>query len=213
MGISLQTLDDKQFDHGTILAQTPFPGLPIPPTAPLGEVLHYAATQGAEMLVQGLRDGVHIPPLRDVGWKATDLTNKELTHAPKVTKADSEVDWISWTTAEQFQRRMRVLGSVWTIAVNDKGDSKRLIFTAVQEATVEDACQGSKTEGTITCHHQTNLGEQTQQREVRVRIDGTDKSCFIMLDSDSWIRVRRVKVGGKPEQDAVNGLRSLIKLN
>ncbi|KAG5914218.1 hypothetical protein E4U42_000620, partial [Claviceps africana] len=112
MGVSLQTLDDKAFDHGTILAQTPAPGFPIPPSASLQTITHEAATRGAEMLIRGLEKNLHVPPRHDAGWKAADLRARgvdTLQHAPKITKADSRIE-PAWT-AEQFARRVRVLGS------------------------------------------------------------------------------------------------------
>ena len=45
------------------------------------------------MLVQGLRDGVHLLPHRDAGWMAKQLADKPLTHAPKLGKAEAEVRW------------------------------------------------------------------------------------------------------------------------
>ncbi|KYK61805.1 hypothetical protein DCS_02949 [Drechmeria coniospora] len=134
VGISLQTLDDKAFDHGTVLAQTPAPGLPIHPGASLHEVIDDAAAAGAEMLVQGLRNGLHIPPHQSVAGRS--IPGLPLTHAPKVTKADSEVDWDAWASVGDFARRIRVFSSVWTRTVLADGHAeKRLLFLDAEEVT------------------------------------------------------------------------------
>ncbi|KAK2592677.1 Methionyl-tRNA formyltransferase [Conoideocrella luteorostrata] len=206
IGISLQTLDDKAFDHGTILGQTPSPGLPIPPGATLHDILPDAAQRGAQMLIQGLRDGVHVPPHQDVGWKAAQLAGKELWHAPKVTKADGQVDWSTWT-AEQFTRRVRVLGSVWTYAVGNKGPSKRVIFLDAElVAPDEEMTPLLKKEGTGTllCEH----GTRAERCQITV-VSDEDGSCLVRVH-DSPIRVRKVKVDGKPEQVAAIGLKAFI---
>ncbi|ODA82613.1 hypothetical protein RJ55_01121 [Drechmeria coniospora] len=196
VGISLQTLDDKAFDHGTVLAQTPAPGLPIHPGASLHEVIDDAAAAGAEMLVQGLRNGLHIPPHQSVAGRS--IPGLPLTHAPKVTKADSEVDWDAWASVGDFARRIRVFSSVWTRTVLADGHAeKRLLFLDAEEVT-EATAAGE--EYSIAFAH--GDGRRTQ-RTVRV---GTDGSCTLHLAARSWLRVRRVRVDGKRDQDAAKGL-------
>ncbi|RCI09098.1 hypothetical protein L249_5043 [Ophiocordyceps polyrhachis-furcata BCC 54312] len=139
IGVSLQTLDEKRFDHGVVLAQTPPPGLVVPSAATIQEVTALAAKQGAEMLVRALlRDRLHVPPHRDAGWgwKAVESENGAgglLRHAPKVTKADSRIDWRTWTSGEEFGRRVRVFGTVWTKALDLVAKKRRrIIFKSVQ---------------------------------------------------------------------------------
>ncbi|QPH05188.1 hypothetical protein C2857_002821 [Epichloe festucae Fl1] len=209
MGISLQTLDDEAFDHGTILAQTPSPGMPIPADASFQGIMHDAATKGAAMLVQGLRDGLHVPPHRDVGWKAAHLEGRKLQHAPKITKADGRIE-PEWT-AEQFARRIRVLGSVWTNAVNEKGVQKRVILLdaePVMDEAVPERCE----EATLVCEYEAS--DQRRREPVRHErrvITDDDGSCLIHVCGRTWIRVTKVKVDGKPQQMAAMGLKSLIR--
>ncbi|KAI6752744.1 hypothetical protein HG530_013496 [Fusarium avenaceum] len=136
-GVSLQTLDDREFDHGTVLSQTPRPGIPVPPGSTVQELTNLLAPIGAQMLIQGLRDGVHVPPRQDKSWKVEELDEERLSHAPKVTKADGHVKWTSWT-ADEIVRRVRVLGSVWAHAVNKKGETKRMIFQDAECVSLED---------------------------------------------------------------------------
>ncbi|KAI1502610.1 Formyltransferase [Biscogniauxia marginata] len=74
-GVSLQTLHPEKFDRGVVLAQTPSdpaaPGaLRIPPAATTHHLLGLVKPVAAQMLVRGLRDGLHVPPLVDQGWEA-----------------------------------------------------------------------------------------------------------------------------------------------
>ncbi|KAH0599826.1 hypothetical protein MHUMG1_02616 [Metarhizium humberi] len=208
MGVSLQTLDDRAFDHGTVLAQSPAPGMPIAPDASFQEVLSAAAVKGAEMLIQGLRDGVHVAPREDVGWKAAALQGKQLVHAPKITKADGQIHWSAWT-AEQFARRVRVLGSVWTHAVSDRGVRKRVIFLDATPVAQGDVLrQGG--EGRLVCDHEGADEKRAGRHEMKVVLQ-QDGSCLIGIPGDSWIRVEKVKVDGKPEQMAVIALGSFVR--
>lgn len=60
-GVSLQTLHPTKFDHGVILAQTPFPGIKHDTTT-VSELEALLAPMGADMLVQGIKERIYIPP-------------------------------------------------------------------------------------------------------------------------------------------------------
>ncbi|KAK8053734.1 Formyltransferase [Apiospora saccharicola] len=63
-GVTLQTLDPWEFDKGLVLAQTPPDELiEIPLKCTVPQLRDLVTPVGARMLVQGLRDGVHVPPL------------------------------------------------------------------------------------------------------------------------------------------------------
>lgn len=136
-GVSLQTLSEKGFDSGEVLAQTPPPGIPIPPGADVPTLRDLLADLGAEMLVDGLRRGVHVPPRQEVCWAdgPREKGDGELVHAPKITKRDAEVRWGSegWS-AEVLARRARVLGdALWSRALARDGRTRRAIFAGVEE--------------------------------------------------------------------------------
>ncbi|KAH7148588.1 formyl transferase [Dactylonectria macrodidyma] len=202
-GISLQTLDDRAFDHGIILAQTPEPGILIPPGSTVQELTSQLAPVGAQMLVQGLRDGLYLPPHQPAGWKVKESHGGELVHAPKVNKADGQVDWAQWRT-EDFARRTRVLGSVWTRAVNKKGDVRRLIIQDAEAVPYDFAT----TDGVALFFVQ-NLGlDSEDSRHEKVALDLGDGSCLLRLANAECIRVKRVKEEGKPDRDAAVVFRS-----
>jgi methionyl-tRNA formyltransferase len=116
-GITLQTLHPKKFDNGRILLQTPLPGLKIhnPTNCTIPDLLGMLSPEGANMLLQGIRERVFIPPLTDKGWYRGDQETVDFPHAPKVTPEDRHIDWTSWN-AEKILRRQRVLGRLWNFA-------------------------------------------------------------------------------------------------
>lgn len=83
------------------------------------------------MLVQGLRQRLFVPPLKEVGWIPESENAANLRHAAKITSNDKHINWDSWT-AEEILRRNRVIGPLWNIAAC--GDSspreKRIIWSS-----------------------------------------------------------------------------------
>ncbi|KAF4584127.1 methionyl-tRNA formyltransferase [Ophiocordyceps camponoti-floridani] len=204
IGISLQTLDERRFDHGVVLAQTPAPGLSVPPGASIQTVTAMAATEGAQMLVRGLRHGLHLSPHRDAGWKGAELEGRTPMHAPKVTKADSQIDWATWTTMDDFYRRLRVFSSVWTRVVFSGGQIRRLILQQVEAVPGDEDPVG--VEGTI-CFEQQDGQDGTTTWERAVRVDRKSGDCAVRLGSGGvWLRFRSAKVEGKDWQDAATVL-------
>lgn len=136
-GVSLQTLSEDGFDRGEVLAQTPPPGLPIPPDADVPALRDALAAAGAEMLVDALRAGLHAPPRRDVGCPLPPAEERAAgagAHAPKITKRDAEVRWDAWSP-QTMARRARVLGDLlllWSRAAARDGKTKRVIFRGVE---------------------------------------------------------------------------------
>ncbi|KAI0201906.1 hypothetical protein F4808DRAFT_422735 [Astrocystis sublimbata] len=97
-GVTLQTLDDRMFDHGIILSRTPSDprhpkALHIPSTCrTVPELQELVTPVATEMLINGLRNGLHLPPRAEVGWELTEGAKANLMHAPKITKAERRVD-------------------------------------------------------------------------------------------------------------------------
>ncbi|KAI9805554.1 MAG: hypothetical protein M1825_000805 [Sarcosagium campestre] len=114
VGMTIQTLDPKCFDHGKILLQTPPPGLeiPNPESCTFQDLERYVAPKAADMLVQFLRRGLYIPPLNVMEPEHRDQSGELLT-APKLVTEDRHIKWSSWDGAE-ILRRQRVLGGLWS---------------------------------------------------------------------------------------------------
>ncbi|TDZ44672.1 Methionyl-tRNA formyltransferase [Colletotrichum trifolii] len=131
-GVTLQTLHPKSFDHGTVLAQTPLPGIPIPENCTTQDLHDIVTPLAAELLVDGLRRGVHVPPHKDVGWQPTDEELRNLSHAPKLTKDDRQLKW-GKMSSDDVVLRQRVLGPVWCEATRvSDGKKLRIILENVQ---------------------------------------------------------------------------------
>lgn len=131
-GVSIQTLDPKQFDHGTILAQTAAPGIQIPPDMSAALLEEQLAKTGAEMLVDVLKTHKFVPPLEDVGWYAK--SDGPIHHAPKITKKDRFIDFKVNTIAVIFSIQS-ALGDGWCILPN--GD--RLIVHKIADTGMVDS--------------------------------------------------------------------------
>ncbi|UKZ62127.1 uncharacterized protein TrAtP1_003387 [Trichoderma atroviride] len=204
-GVSLQTLDPKAFDHGVVLAQTPSPGIPIPAGTTLQQLTESLAKVGAEMLVQGLRDGVHVPPYTSVEWMANQLKGEKLVHAPKVSKGESQINWPEWNSTD-VARFLNIFNTVWTHARNDKGKFKRVLFLDA-ESVSEHGVTG-RSEEILFRFERGNEGHDVQRN---VRVDDEHDAFYIQMADESWVRVRNVKVDGKTTQGARIGMREFMK--
>jgi methionyl-tRNA formyltransferase len=127
-GVTLQSLDDKIFDHGIILAQTPEPWVPIPKSCTYSELHEVLAPLGAQILVEGLRNGVHVPPLKEIPFPKRSGT---FLHAPKITSADRK---IIWGKKGNLAPGIRALGRMWSEFYVDATNKKRCIFEDVEES-------------------------------------------------------------------------------
>lgn len=207
-GVSLQTLDPTAFDHGTILAQTAAPGTPILPEVSLLNLTHSLAVQGGKMLVQGLRDRVHVPPLKNAGWVVVP-DGTDLVHAPKITKADMQMDWETWTVDEML-RKLNVFGSVWThglvAAGKGEGTKKRVLFMRVKAASNDEVAELRAVERVATF-----VSDEGLEKDVAVKVDLHTKTCFFENDSGMWMGVDRAKVDGSVERDAAGSLRPFLR--
>lgn len=130
-GVTLQTLDHRSFDCGTILAQTPPPGIKIElekrPT--FVDLLNLITPVGADMLTTGIRDRIFVPPFPKLAVSAPPT---KLIHAPKINSEDKEPDWSEWDTAV-IARRYRALGPLWNTIVREDGTRLRIKLDGIEE--------------------------------------------------------------------------------
>ncbi|KAI0842678.1 Formyltransferase [Hypoxylon sp. FL0890] len=121
-GVSLQTLDEERFDHGLVLARTP-------PVAILeydyAKLLHKLTPLAVGLLLQGLRNNVHVPPLEEQKQQGVGIGLGNLLHAPKITKQDRQ---IRPEHLPHLLRRRRALGPLWFWSRNRHGVRKRVII-------------------------------------------------------------------------------------
>lgn len=115
-GISIQTLHPTQFDRGTILAQTDLPGIAIEQRS-AQELENSLAPIGARMLVDVIKSGRYLPPLKHVGWCADPGEHDQFDRAPKITKQDSFIDFTK-ATMDTILAMQAAFGDCWCILAN-----------------------------------------------------------------------------------------------
>lgn len=158
-GVTLQTLDHINFDNGVILDQTPSDpsdpaALRVPPTSSIlasspptvADLLNIVSPAGANMLVDGLRSGLHVPPFRSPAPALPPLSTivnsageqetvpSPIVHAHKITKDDRRLtlaiieDCQARFQSNMLARRHAAIGPLWFISCNRWGQKKRIII-------------------------------------------------------------------------------------
>lgn len=201
-GVTLQTMHPKHFDHGTILSQTPAPGfdIPNPDSCTLAELEDIVTYEGAQILLNGIKDGLFVPPIEDAGWRAAEGTDT-LIHAPKITPEDRHLDWANWKLVD-INRRHRVLGPLWNSAlVSKRGPSlyqyKRVILTETEEVDPPKGCDSFSLVPGLPF---VQGGHPVEFKN--------GKALYVFTSDGKVIRINQMKVEG--EQFA-NGLQAAIK--
>jgi methionyl-tRNA formyltransferase len=124
IGITLQTMDERAFDKGQILVQEEIQ-LPFAQAPSYEQLLSFIQPFAANILTQGLRNRVFVPPLPRVLVR----TPRMLIHAGKITSADREI--VLSSPAVQIERQFRALGRLWCDLCNDAATlskTQRVIF-------------------------------------------------------------------------------------
>ncbi|KAE8556508.1 hypothetical protein EYB25_001209 [Talaromyces marneffei] len=204
-GVTLQTLHHKHFDHGIILDQTPAPGIPVPnpESCTVPELLGLLAPKGAEMLLNGIRNCVFVPPLKEVESQFRGYDAKNLTHAAKITPEDRHIKWREWAWTD-INRRQRVLSPLWSKALipaqkpsaeDPKNFQwKRIIFDEIEEVS-QDTVPGSQWLSLLPGVAFTP-GNPTQNKIH-------DKALYIYTTDGKLLRLNRLKVEGDRFNDAL----------
>jgi methionyl-tRNA formyltransferase len=207
-GVTLQTLDDKSFDHGIILAQTPQNGLLLPGgyNCTYPELLDFITPKAAELLVQGIRDKVYVPPLVNAGW----YSSKTLLPAPKITVDDRQIDWQDSECAK-IDRQHRALGRLWNHISVDTKTEKRFIFEDIEIVPLPKALAPERLEQIMKgynsleslpeeeVHFMVYRRKDTKAAVLYVRENG---SIILKGRSKDAIRVKTITVEGQGKQAA-----------
>ncbi|KAJ5084389.1 hypothetical protein NUU61_008968 [Penicillium alfredii] len=204
-GVTLQTLHLKNFDHGTILSQTPAPGveIPNPNSCTVPELLDLVAPQGAQLLVNGIQEGLFVPPVADGGWQPAE-GNETIIHAAKIKPEDRHIDWTNWSSVD-IRRRIRVLGPLWSKALvashsadgSPSFQQKRVIVTETEEV---DPPQGSDSFALLPGLPFANGPHPAEAKKGR--------SLYVFTLDGKVLRINQMKVEG---EQAADGLRAAIK--
>lgn len=196
-GVTLQTLSPRSFDAGVLLAQTQSPGFTIPANATVPQLTAALATEGANMLMAGLRYGVYMPPhlpfVMQSPFGAEDrMYQRDPLFAPKITGADREVRW-STTWPGQIARQARVFGKVWTKMVVPEGKrppgmKKRVVLQGVTPRQLaEVADQDSPWRG-VTFAETAAGGRSKRVRIEYLKTEGGG----VLLRAEGWGSVLEV---------------------
>lgn len=129
--VSLQTLDHLAFDRGLVLARSGT--IRIPADATFESLRDLVAPRAAALLVRGLREGVHVPPLIEVELEevvegtgeGSGTKETKLLHAPKITKEDRRMQP---EHVPHLWLRYRALGPLWFYSRDRKGARRRVII-------------------------------------------------------------------------------------
>jgi len=187
-----------------ILDQTPAPGfeIPNPDSCTVPELLELVAPKGAEILLNGIRNRIFVPPVKDAGWRAAE--GGDLIHAAKIKPEDRHINWESWTWTD-ISRRNRVLGPLWSKALvpNDSPDGsasfqqKRVIFTRIEEVNPPE---GSDQLALLPGVPFINGTLPVKPQEV--------KGLYVFTRDGKLIRIHEMKVEG---EQAADGFRAALK--
>ncbi|POS84981.1 hypothetical protein EPUL_004644, partial [Erysiphe pulchra] len=127
-GVTLQTLDHRQFDRGIVIDQTK-PWLNVPYLCTYARLLGIVTPVAANMLVRGLNQRLFVPPLKCVGW--VPPKNQKLVYAKKITPEDKKMPWRSKSGAYSIVKNYNALGCLWSSVYVNHEDQKRLKFNQI----------------------------------------------------------------------------------
>ena len=185
-GVTLQTLHPKHFDKGNILLQTPQPGFAIPDpnhiTVP--PLLALVTPKAANLLVEGLRSRVFVPPLKilEPGSKRNDAQLRR--PAPRITPEDRLIDWKTWT-ADEILLRHRLIGPLWNLVTETRPPQKE-----VRAIWSSGFCEA------------TNRPAESLPGALMLADPRIDPSVYIPTIDGKLLRARKVTLAGKREQMA-----------
>ncbi len=149
-GITLMQMDEG-LDTGDMLARA---ALPIDDRVTAGELQQELARLGAELLIGKL------PDLLDGRLQPQPQDEAAATHAPKLSKAEAEIDWRK--PARQLQREVRAFNP-WPVSFTHLDGQPLKIWsaTALDEATDQPP-------GQVLAHERDGLRVATGEGQLRI---------------------------------------------
>ena len=189
-GVTVQTLHPMHFDEGVVLAQTPHPGFKHQ-CSTVPALIKLTATEGANMLVQCLKDGAFIPPLQPRIHLQADKAKRAIKAAPKITPADRHIDWSSWT-AEEILRRHRVIGPLWNAIVTKDA------IKGTEAGTTRLIWSSGFTRASSTF----NAGLRPGQPFIK-DLGNEKQAVLISTCDDQCLKIVQMKIEGRHNEDPV----------
>ncbi len=144
-GVTLQTLDDQEFDRGLVLARSILiwenGNRRIPGDCTVKQLQDAFAPLGANLLVESLRQGLHVPPLMNLLYRDRSIKiTKNHPHAPKITTWDRQVS-PGQIKVKTLTRRQRIIGPLWFKAKDPGGVVRRIL---IEQADFVDCSDKTK---------------------------------------------------------------------
>lgn len=204
-GVTLQTLDPKSFDHGIILAQRRYT-IPNSHECTYEKLVSFITPKAADLLVQGIRERLFVPPLIDV--RSPTARDEDIKHAPtsKITANMKQIDWETWKM-DEVDRRIRALGSLWTEVEYPNQKAKRWLFSEIEYPSgIRPPLTFSNWKELIT-RHTGNVPEihfctfNSPGNVVRRYVEDGDGIIIEMCD-EGTMRVNCITTAGKEKRPA-----------
>lgn len=219
-GVTLQTLDDRSFDHGLILDQDLYQ-IPNPETITFYELLDTVKSAAVKLLIRGLQARLFVPPLVENRCEGQTLP-KDLIHAPKITPDDKRISWGIRSRPTMISRQFRALGRLWSTFYLDPKTIKRLIFEDIESLDTPENLKGVKSRalyapGEGSQHHSIEpspSAAELNSSSINLVVPADDPEhlhqLFYIEDGDAvifqvqsgCIRVKRITVEGQRSQAA-----------
>lgn len=158
-------------------------------------LLEELAQEGAKLLVETLRQGLYIPPVKGLPAKYP------VSLARKVTSEDKRVNWDTWT-ADELSQRAEMFGDVWTMLGRDSvlgGEEKqvglkRALLDGMEKVDIPEADLVAQEIAGIRvgCFRQWRWWNEEK---------GKMMTEMVIRAADGWVKVGGVKVEGKSRVD------------
>ncbi|KIW05136.1 uncharacterized protein PV09_03687 [Verruconis gallopava] len=144
-GVSVQTLHPTKFDHGVVINQSPFPGVPVAKGSSTLELRDVLAPLGAELLLHTLRNKLFVDPIQPVTLSEEQIRtltgNMGIAAAPKIRPEDRQLKWDEKPSIEDILLRSQVLGRLWDVTTYSKvtsaTETKRIMYENWTEHRIE----------------------------------------------------------------------------
>lgn len=167
------------------------------------QLVDLVAPKGAQILVDGIRKGLFVPPVEDAGWRASEI-KEPLIHATKIVPEDRHIDWANMSAID-ISRRNRVIGPLWSkalVASNPSHESssfkyRRVIITEMEEVAPIKGCESFALVPGLPF---VNGPHPVEPRRGR--------GLYVFTQDGTLLRIHKMKVEGEPDADA---LRAALK--
>lgn len=161
-----------------------------------------------------------MPPLVDVvrGEKTTPSedevagTDKAWRYAPKISKEDARIDWEGWT-AEEAERRLRVLGQLWMEVLGGRGKDgvERVILRDAVTVAESEGRGGEEKEIAVVWRPKSKGLEKGEERTVVVKYAELGGGAVLFrFPRGGCLRVERIVVGGMAGARATKALAPFV---